>query len=376
MSASEHESTIAALPVELHVPFEQSAAWAGVDIANGARSHYAFLHFKREGELVAFASVDRYVRRTRESLVVMAGPVFTVERTPALEKAVVEALAEHARQDPTINPMYLRVFLDYPDAVPGTVRSIERGLYEREVVVELGKSPEALKKSFSSTARTRINRAARAGVEVREITENRGEVFRTECFPIMEETASRDAFSLLPAAHYVSVLEDAPEYSRLYVAYAPASDDAPEAAEKIPVAWMLTTEYHGRGCYLYGASNHRAQETSAMFALMHTILLRLTETGNREVGLTGITSERFPELKGVENFKLRFSKRIDELPRLFDVPLQPLKYRALRAALLTRSQGPALARDAVSRAKDLAGKARAAVTRPKAGAAQESIAKN
>ncbi|MCB4208665.1 lipid II:glycine glycyltransferase FemX [Arthrobacter sp. UM1] len=372
LSLTEYEAVLDAQPAELYIPFEQSAAWTRIDADNPARQHYGFFAFYEGDTLVAFCSVYRFIRRIRESLVVLAGPTYTSEPSAELERSTVEALQHYVASDPAVNILYLRMHLHHPESIKGAQLSIERGMFEREVVVDVaGKSPDELKKSFSSNAKTRINRAARAGVEIREVTENRGQVFEESCFPIMQETADRDAFSLMPLEVYRSCLEDAPENTRLFIAYAPATDDPGDAENKIPVGWMMTNEFHYRGCYYYGGSNLRAQETSAMFALMHRILSELAATGNLAVGLTGISSERYPELKGVENFKLRFSKQIVDYPRLYDVPLNAARYTAVRTVLKARSEGPDMARQALGRvrsaASGLLGTVKSAASRSGAG---------
>lgn len=355
LTFEEYESLIASLPAEQYVPFEQSAVWTRINADNPARRHYGFFTFYEGEELVALASVYRFVRRIRESMVLITGPVYLAPRTAEREQALIDALTTIFDEDPEVDPLYIRLHIEHPDEVKGAVLSIERGLFEREVIVDLGKTPEELKKSFSSTARRRINGAERAGVEIREITENRSQYFTDVCFPIMQETADRDAFALLPIEIYQSTLDDAAEYVRLFVAYAPrTAEDSADSEDKIPVAWMMTNEYHYRGCYYYGGSSKRAQETGAMFALMFRILNELTATGNTAVGLTGISSPRYPELAGVENFKMRFSKKVAEYPSLFDVPLKKARYKAVRAILKTRSEGPAKAKALAAAAKEKA----------------------
>ncbi len=363
LDAQSYGALVHTLPKELFVPFEQSPQWGLINEDGSARTRYGLFAFRQAGELVAICSVYRFKRPTRESLVALAGPVFVAERTPEAERGVLDALIAFVRADDSVDPLYIRLHLEHPEVYPGTKLSIERAIYEREVVVDVDKTPEELKKSFSSNARTRINRAGRAGVEIREITENLGQYFEDVCFPLMEETAARDNFAPLSSTVYRETLEKASENTRLFVAFAPATDDDADADNKIPVAWMMTNEYHYRGCYYHGASNARAQETSAMFALMYRILVELGASGNLAVGLTGISSERYPELKGVENFKLRFSKQIADYPRLYDVPLNRVRYEALRTLLTARAEGPAAVKKTLSTGRSVITKAVSAARR-------------
>jgi lipid II:glycine glycyltransferase (peptidoglycan interpeptide bridge formation enzyme) len=47
----------------------------------------------------------------------------------------------------------------------------------------------------------------------------------------------------------------------------------------------------------------------------------------------GIDSDRAPGLRGVRDFKTKFSEEIVEVPGAWDVVLRPARYRALVAAL-------------------------------------------
>ncbi|GAA1350139.1 lipid II:glycine glycyltransferase FemX [Falsarthrobacter nasiphocae] len=367
VSPVEFDAIVDSLAGSVYVPFEQSGIWTRMmDGSDPGRSEYGYIVMREHGELVALMRAEHFQRKIRSSIVSLTGPVFVAERTPEAERRFVETLANHLKRDPSVDPMYIRMGVAHPEAIPGTRLAIERGIFDREVIVPLANTPEDLKKTFSSTTRNLINRGRRNRVEVREITENRSEFFSRWCFPIFEETAERDGFEVQPKHFFVRLLDVMPENVRLYATYLPAAEGEP--APEAPVAWAISNEYHGRGSYYFAGSTKAAQKAGVMPVMLNRLLLDLRASGNTAAGLTGIGSEIWPELRRLERFKLSFSKEIAEYPPLHDVPLKPAKYAALRAWLTARQKGPAAARSAVSRMREAAQRAR------RGGASQEPLA--
>lgn len=364
LSADDFDALLETLPKDLYIPFEQTGFWTVMHGMENHRTQYGFFVIRDGEEIIATVALDHFIRPSRESIVTLMGPVFVAERTAETERRVIDSLMDWIRKDPAVNPLYLRLQIEHPTAIPGAVPSIERGIFEREVVVPLENTPEDLKKTYSSTTRNLINRARRVGVEVREITEDRAEYFGRVCFPIMEETAERDGFATQPVAFYQRILESFPDRVRLYVAYAPIDPDAdPRTAEKEPVAWMMSNEFHYRGCYYLAGSSKKAHKVGAMPALLNVLMTNLRATGNTAVGLTGIGSERWPELHRLERFKLSFSKNVVEYPSLYDVPFNRPRYTVLRTALIARYEAKPTLRRAAAKARSLAEAVKARGTR-------------
>jgi hypothetical protein len=358
LDSAAFERVLEGLPSDLYIPFEQTGIWEPMMDDDPERTHYGYFVVRDGESIVGTISADRFDRRERESIVCLTGPVFVAERTPATERALLKAFVSHVKKDPAVDPMYVRLQIEHPENIPGATPSIERGIFEREVVVPLEGTPEDLKKTFSSTTRNLINRARRSGLEVREVTEDRAAYFEQWCQPILEETAARDEFPAQPLWFFQRLLTSFPFHVRLYTAH----DTTSETPEQ-PLGWVISNEYHGRGCYYLAASSHEAQKANAMPAVLNRMMLDLRERGNTAVGLTGISSERWPELKRLERFKLSFSKNIVVLPSLYDIPLHAVRYRQLRTLLLLRAHGPRLVREGLAAVKGGATRAKAALQR-------------
>ncbi len=358
-TADDFEKVLQSLPEDVYIPIEQSGIWSRMGGDDPGRTPYGYFVFREGEEIIATLALDHIVRNVRDSIVSLTGPVFVAPRTPERERRVVATILDHITKDESVKPMYLRVVLMHPEAVPGAVPSIERGYFEREVVVPLKDTPEDLKKTFSSTTRNLINRGRRSGLEARRITEDRTDFFLSVCYPIAEETASRDGFDLLGRGFFTRLLDSFPENVDLYVVYAPV--EGGELGEKEPVGWLISNQYHNRAVYYFAGSTRRAQKIGAMPFLINQMLLDLREAGNIACGLTGISSPRWPELKRLERFKLSFSKNIVDAPSLYDIPLRPVTYRGIRAVLKVRAEAPGAARAAKAKGLEAAKKAVSAI---------------
>lgn len=333
---------IAAENPDVVIPLEQTPAWAGFEQALGRRPLGIWAYHDDAGTLVATASFLHVLRRFRESVVVVNGPVWFAERTPAAERMLLETVREQFRADPSVDPLYVRMQVaTLQDPATGP---IEHGWYEREIVVDLTPSEPDLLASFRSNARNSIRRARRNGVEVREIPRERwAEVFARELFPILRETAERDGFQSFASSYYETLLTELGDHLRLLVAYREGS----------ALSWLITTEYRGYSVYYFAGSTHEARSTFAPYLLLWETFRVLRAAGNTACGLTGIVSENYPSLANVTTFKRNFSKNAVVVPTTYDIPLSRPRYILVAALLRGRRTAPARARAVVERLRTL-----------------------
>ncbi len=310
---------------EIRVPLEEpDAVLAGQCSAEalGEVEHFAQ---DSDGTLVATASFLRIRRRFRESLVVVNGPVWFSERTPAAERVLMDTLRQQFRSDDDASPLYVR--MQVATLQPPATGPLEHGWYEREIVVDLRPDEKELLAGFRPNARNSIRRARKEGVEVRSIPQEEWiEVFRTELFPILQETAERDAFQSFDSSYYETFLTQLSGYAGLLVAY----------SEGKATSWLITTQYRGHAVYYFAGSTLDARRTFAPYLLLWEAFRALKAAGATSCGLTGIVSENYPQLINVTTFKRNFSKNVVTIPTTYDIPLHPLRYRALAAVLDAR----------------------------------------
>lgn len=329
------------------IPLEQTPYWADFETRLG-RDPYGIWAYYDGGKLVATASFLRSSRRLRPSLVAVNGPTWFSERTPEAEARLVQTVQDQFRADPAVDPLYVRMQVEHQQ--PPVTGPLEHGWYEREIVVDLSPETEKIFAAFRPNARNLIRKAEKLGVDVRTVErEQWTTVFRTELFPIMQETAARDGFSSFDSAFYETLLDELGDYLRLMVAYVDGK----------PVSWLITTEYRGYAVYYFAASSRDARKTNAPYLLLWEAFKVLKEAGNTACGLTGIESENYPSLANVTTFKRNFSKTIVTVPTTYDIPLKPARYRILASALRIRRDAPSAVKGALGRLKQLPAAAKA-----------------
>ncbi|WP_104167570.1 peptidoglycan bridge formation glycyltransferase FemA/FemB family protein [Arthrobacter sp. SX1312] len=338
------DALAAAHPAVL-IPLEQTPDWVDFERALGRTPLGIWAYRDAAGTLVATASYVHVVRRFRESVVVVNGPVWFAERTPAAERLLLETVRRQFSDHPTVHPLYVRLQVATLQA-PAT-GPIEHGWYEREIVVDLTPSEADLLKSFRPNARNSIRRAQRNGIEIRHIPrEEWKQVFASELYPIMRETAERDGFQSFDSSYYETLLTVLGDHLRLLVAYRDGQ----------PLSWLITTEYRGHAVYYFAGSTQAARTTFAPYLLLWEAFRTLKAAGNTACGLTGIESENYPSLANVTTFKRNFSKNVVVVPTTYDVPLDAGRYTAVAFLLAARRSGPAAARRTVGRLREAAGR--------------------
>ncbi|MHA7209210.1 lipid II:glycine glycyltransferase FemX [Arthrobacter sp. MDT1-65] len=334
---------LAAAHPDVVIPIEQTPHWVDFERALGRTPLGIWAYTDAAGTLVATASFVHVVRRLRESVVVVNGPVWFAERTPAAERLLMEAVRGQFREHPAVDPLYARMQVATLQA-PAT-GPIEHGWYEREIVVDLTPSEADLLKGFRPNARNAIRRARRNGVEVKHIPQEEwNEVFAEELFPIMQETAARDGFQAFDASYYETLLTVLGDHLRLLVAY----------RDGVALSWLITTEYRGYSVYYFAGSTLEARTTFAPYLLLWEAFRVLKAAGNTACGLTGIASANYPGLANVTTFKRNFSKNVVVVPTTYDIPLDPMRYTAVASLLAARRTGPAALGAAARRATGLA----------------------
>ncbi|MCU1632054.1 MAG: hypothetical protein JWM61_706, partial [Micrococcaceae bacterium] len=85
---------IAATHPDVVIPLEQTPDWVEFERALGRSPLGIWEYRDMAGALVATASYVHVVRRSRESVVVVNGPVWFAQRTPAAERVLMETVRE------------------------------------------------------------------------------------------------------------------------------------------------------------------------------------------------------------------------------------------------------------------------------------------
>lgn len=307
--------------VPVIVPLEQSPSWGQFNNAVEGRTYLgSFRYDDQDGKLIALASVILYKERGRNWIWIKHGPVFAQTPSTDVIKKMCATLKLQFTNYDNLSPVFIRV--NMPGKAGSLVLPFEHTMYDETVIIDLTKSEEELFAGMSQSGRQGVRKAIKNQIMVEEVSTNTADYFEKQCYPILKETGERDGFGIHPLKIYTTMLENLPE-SKLYVA---RHNDTIEA-------WAIITEYNKVAMYYYGGSSAVARETSAAYALHWEIMKTMKARGNSYYDLMGIAGKHFQALKNVTQFKTKFSKNIVKIPITYDLPLQPVKYRALSVAI-------------------------------------------
>ncbi|MFT4148378.1 MAG: peptidoglycan bridge formation glycyltransferase FemA/FemB family protein [Micrococcaceae bacterium] len=309
---------------DILLPIEQTPQWHKYDEAFDNRSPVGTFSYSKDGKAVAVATIAYYSKKGRPSFVITRGPVWLVPNTARLEAQFVDTVEKQAREY-SKPVLFVRTHLDFEQtkAVP----TFEPAFYDRSIWVDLTPSEEDLMLSFSSTTRRYIRKAQKLGVEIHQIpAQDALKFFSTDLMPIMEETMQRNGFRGFDSEIYENMLEKLPDTAKLWVA----------SYEGQPLCWLISTEYREEGIYYFGAGNDQARKLHAAFLLQYRAMLEAKKNGCKHWNMTGIVSDTFPGLEDVTEFKKRFSKDVKILPSMYDIPLSPLRYKAVTGLINAR----------------------------------------
>ncbi len=323
-SDSEFEECAQALePVS--IPIEQTPKWGTFDDSLPERTFLGSFRYDDDDRLVALASATLYQQKGRDWIWIKHGPLFAVEPNTETIKKMCSTLKEQFSFVNSIKPLFMR--LSSPHKVGPLVMPFEHTMYDETVVVDLTKTKDEILAEMSQGGRRGIRKAEKENLDVHEYSgDEASQIFRSFCYQILEETASRDGFGAHPANLYTTLLEKLSDYAKLYVIKKGAQ----------VLAWAVTTEYGSQALYYYGGSTQQARELHAPYLLHWEIMKAMKYRDNKTYDFMGIAGKHYPSLANVTQFKLKFSKNIIKVRPTYDLPLQRTRYKLLSLALKTK----------------------------------------
>ncbi|MDW7992506.1 MAG: peptidoglycan bridge formation glycyltransferase FemA/FemB family protein [Anaerolineae bacterium] len=337
VSAEAWDAFVAAHPYT-HVL--QTAAWGDLKSAFGWRAQrlaWTEGGIPRAGALILYRALPlglgslAYVPRgplvnweqSEEVMVLLAA----IERTARASGALVLILEPDLPDEPRWRG--LLASLGFRLSPLGSIQP------RRTLVVDIGRTEEAILASMRQKTRYNIRLAARKGVTVREGTEADLPTF----YRLMEITAARDRFGIHPRAYY----------ERAYRLFVPSGRAALLMAEVEgePVAGLMVFALPPRAWYFYGASGDAHREKMPTYLLQWEAIRWARARGCTEYDLWGIPDEEEETLEaeftrrqdglwGVYRFKRGFGGRMVRSIGAWERPLRSLPYGLYALALRLR----------------------------------------
>ena len=184
-----------------------------------------------------------------------------------------------------------------------------------------GRDEEALFANLTQKTRYNVRVARKHGVEIKVV----GEEYLDDFMRLMQTTGERDGFSVRPKAYFKRMLDELGEHCRLYMAF----------FEGKAVSGAITTNYAGKTCYIYGASDNAHRNVMPNYMIQWEMIRWAVETGCTVYdfqGVSGNLGEDHP-LYGLYRFKKGFNGTLDELAGEFDYVYRPVRARLVDKAI-------------------------------------------
>lgn len=176
-----------------------------------------------------------------------------------------------------------------------------------------GRDEDAIFAKFTQKTRYNVRVARKHNVEIKVV----GKEHLDDFMKLMQITGERDGFNVRPKSYFVRMLDALGEHCRLYMAF----------YRGLPVSGAVTTNYAGKTCYIYGASDNAHRNVMPNYLIQWEMIRWAIATGCTVYdfqGVSGNMSEDHP-LYGLYRFKKGFNGTLDELAGEFDYIYKPFR---------------------------------------------------
>lgn len=175
--------------------------------------------------------------------------------------------------------------------------------------------------ALSQKTRYNIRVARKHNVEVRVM----GEEALDDFMRLMITTGARDGFTVRPKAYFAGMLRHLGEHCRLYIAYYQGQ----------AVSGAITTNYAGKTCYIYGASDNEHRNVMPNYLIQWEMMRWAMETACTVYDFQGVSGSTDPShhLYGLYRFKKGFNGTLDELVGEYDFFYRPIMAKLVDKAI-------------------------------------------
>lgn len=312
-TAMEH----AAQKLGVTLPIEQTKVWAEYQKDIDGRTPWGCLAIRKDDTVVAVLSFIDYLTHGYHYLRSMHGPVWAAKPSEDDERAAVKAIADYVHTHDR-KVVFLRMDLWY---TAGTCPVLSTVPYDQTVVIDLAGGDEDILKRMKRRGRRDVRKALReCPAECEDETSQALESFE-EYYDIMVETGKRDGFNPAPITDYSDMLAAlGADHCRVFAA----------RIDGRVVAWSIVTVNGDRAVRYYAAMRSDVMRLHVTDKLLYSECCILGSQGIAAYDLMGIGSDFSPTLKGLNEFKTKFTEEVTPVAPGRDVPVRKAFYGALR----------------------------------------------
>lgn len=187
-----------------------------------------------------------------------------------------------------------------------------------------GRDEEALFMNLTQKTRYNVRVAMKKGVSIRVCNQE----LLDEFIRLMKITGERDGFNTRPREYFSRMLTALGEHARLYMGF----------YEDAPICGAISTNFAGKTCYVYGASDNEHRNVMSTYLLQWEMIRWAAQTGCTVYDFQGVSGDLSQEnhLYGLYRFKRGFNGTLDELCGEFDFEYHPATARLVDKAIDAR----------------------------------------
>lgn len=301
------------------LPIEQTKVWSDFQADIDGRTPWGDFLIRRDGSVVAVISFTDYETHGYHYLRSVHGPAWAAKPTEAEEREAIEAIAAMVRRaDGKV--AFLRIDTWFE---AGTHPVLSTVPYDFTVVIDVTGGDEAILGRMKRRGRRDVRKSLReCPAEVADETAQALDDF-SEYYDVMVETGERDGFRPAPMSDYSDMIKAlGAEHCRVFAA----------RIEGRVVAWSIVTVNGTRAVRYYAGMRNEVMRLHVTDKLLYSECCILGAQGITDYDLMGIGSDFAPSLKGLNEFKTKFTEEVTPVPPARDVPIKKVFYWALTTA--------------------------------------------
>lgn len=307
------------------LPIEQTGVWNDFQAEVDGRTPWGNFLIQQDGTLVAVISLIDFETHGYHYLRSMHGPAWVDKPNEALETEVVKAIAATVRKEAK-NIAFLRLDTWF---TAGTKPVLSTVPYDQTVVIDVTGGDDEIMNRMKRRGRRDVRKALReCPAECADETEKALADF-SEYYEVMVETGKRDGFVPAPMSDYTDMIKAlGADHCRVFAA---------RIDDKV-VAWSIVTVNGTHAVRYYAGMLNNVMRLHVTDKLLYSECCMLGSQGITEYDLMGIGSDFAPSLKGLNEFKTKFTEEVTSVAPARDIPIKKAFYSALSTVQSVRKK--------------------------------------
>ncbi|MBT1171302.1 GNAT family N-acetyltransferase [Bifidobacterium sp. SO4] len=306
-----------AAKASIALPIEQTKVWSAFQADIEGRTPWGDYLIRRDGELIAVISFIDFETHGYHYLRSMHGPAWVSKPSEAEEREVIDAIVAMVRKTDG-KVAFLRIDTWHTG---GTHKVLSTVPYDFTVVIDVTGGDDAIMGRMKRRGRRDVRKSLReCPAEVADETQRALADF-AEYYDVMVETGKRDGFRPAPMSDYSDMIKAlGADHCRVFAA----------RIEGRVVAWSIVTVNGTRAVRYYAGMRNEVMRLHVTDKLLYSECCILGAQGITDYDLMGIGSDFAPSLKGLNEFKTKFTEEVTPVAPARDVPVKKAFYWALQ----------------------------------------------